>query len=161
MWEGFMSQDQIDYKAVRRRVEEGVQKQKRTTRAVFFAISTIFLFVFGVIAFGILSDAGLAGNEEVVGAMVMMGMAGFMGALFQLISLFLDTKSGEASMRDKLIARELGEEMLRMGLEDDMQQKQKRAMRLASDGELEEIVDNSAGDELIVDEEVPRQRRNE
>jgi hypothetical protein len=154
-----MSQDQIDYKAVRRRVEEGVEKQKRNTRATFLALSVFFMLMFSLIAFGILSEGNLTGNEDAIAAVVVTSIAGFMGSLFQFVSLFLDTKSGEASMREKLIARELGEEMLKMGSEDDVQQKEKRAMRLAADGELEEIVDNSASD-VIIDEEAPRRRRS-
>ncbi len=154
-----MSQDQIDYRAVRRRVEEGVKRQKMGARIVFFVVSLFMLILFSLIGWGMASAQGVLNNEDVVGAMVMLNMAGFMSVLFQFISLTMDSKFGEASIRERLTARELGEEMLRMGMEDDVQQKQKRAMRLAEDGELEEIVDESASD-VIVDEEPPRRRRS-
>jgi len=152
-----MAQNQIDYKAVNRRVEEGLKRRKTGARWVFFIVSLFMVILFSVIGFGIAASQGVLSNEDVTGAMVMLTMGGFMSVMFQFISLMLETKAGEANMRERLIARELGEEMLRMGLEEDVEQKRKRRMRLASDGELEEIVDDSASD-LIVDEEQPRQR---
>jgi hypothetical protein len=151
-----MSQDQIDYKAVRRRVEEGVKKRKMTTRIVFFVVSLCMLILFGFIGWGMANDAGILTNDDAVGAMVMFMMGGAMSVLFQFIGLSLETKAGEASIRERVMTRELGEEMLRLGMEDDGQQKRKRAMRLAEDGELEEIVEEESADVSLEDE--PRGR---
>ncbi|MFN8374849.1 MAG: hypothetical protein U0694_18460 [Anaerolineae bacterium] len=154
-----MAQDQIDYKAVRRRVEEGLKRRKTAARWVFFIVSLFMVILFSIIGFGIAASQGALNNEDVAGAMVMLAMGGFMSVMFQFISLILETKAGEANMRERLIARELGEEMLRMGTDEDVREKRKRVMRIASDGELEEIVDESPSD-VIIDEEQPRQRRS-
>ncbi|NWF71232.1 MAG: hypothetical protein HXY40_19295 [Chloroflexi bacterium] len=147
-----MAQDQIDYRAVLRRVEEGIKKQKTTTRAFFLASSFTLYTIFMLIGWGIAREAGVLVNEDAVSAMVMLSVAGFMSLLFQFISVMLETKAGEASIRERLIARELGEEMLRLGMEDEAQDKRKRVMRLSSDGELAEIVDESSADDFSAEE---------
>lgn len=154
-----MSQDQIDYKAVRRRVEEGVNRRKMTARVVFFVVSLFMLILFSIIGWSIAGASGVLNNEDAIGAMIMLNMAGAMSVMFQGISLTLETKAGVANIRERVMARELSEEMMRLGMEEDVEQKRKRSMRLAADGELEEIVDENTGD-VIIDEEPPRRRRS-
>jgi hypothetical protein len=136
-----MSQDQIDYKAVRRRVEEAVKQQKKVTRWIFFIVNLFMVTLFTIAGFGIANSQRILSNEDVVGALVMLATGSFMGVLFQFISLMLDTKAGEASIREKVVARELGQAMLNLGVDEDIETKRKRVMRLAEDGELEEIVE--------------------
>jgi hypothetical protein len=153
-----MSQEQIDYRAVRKRVEEGVKRQKQLTKIIFFVVSLCMLILFGFIGWGIAASEGILNNDDAAGALVMLTMGGAMSVLFQFIALTLDSKMGEASIRERLTARELGEEMLRLGMEEDFQQKRKRAMRLAEDGELEEIVEEEPVDSSLEDE--PRASRS-
>jgi len=145
----------LDYRAIRKRVEAGIAQQKFRTRMGFF-IGTLFSYiVFLIVGWGIfLSSGGAAasaslasGNSDspLVGAMIVLSMSGLMGLIFQGVSLALDTKSGEERIRERLVAREINREMLRMGL-DDVQEHEKRKgmMRLTDDGELEEVVDDTA-----------------
>jgi len=65
-----------------------------------------------------------------------------MGLIFQGVSLALDTKSGEERIRERLVAREINREMLKMGLDDvEEHEKRKGMMRLTLDGELEAVDD--------------------
>jgi len=140
-----MSQE-LDYRAIRRRVEAGVRTRKFRTRVTFLIVTCFIFVVFMAIGWGIfLSNGGAdvgGGDSPLIGAMIMASMTGFMGILFQAISLALDTKSGEESIREQLIAREINREMLAMGLDESLEDdKRKRSMRLSDDGELEAIED--------------------
>lgn len=134
--------DQIDYRAVRQRVEEGVQKQKKFARWTFLGVSTFLFMLFLIIAWGMYLGTGTAqfNDDPTTGAMIMLSVGWGTTILFQLVSLFFDTKIGEQSMRDRVITRELGRELLQMG-EDEMSEKRKHIMRLTDDGELEAAAD--------------------
>ncbi|MFN8374848.1 MAG: hypothetical protein U0694_18455 [Anaerolineae bacterium] len=152
-----MSQNQIDYKALRRRVEEGVKKEKNAARGVLFAISASILVMLIALGWGIAGDAGILRDDAGLAVVAILTIATFVSVLFHGITLSMDTRSGDASIRERLMKRELSEEMLRMGLDEDVEEKRKRTMRLSEDGELEEIVDESPSD-VVIDEEQPRQR---
>jgi hypothetical protein len=84
----------------------------------------------------------------------MLTVAGGMGVLFQFIALMVETKSGEASMRQRIVGRVMGEELLRLGMEEEdaPEEKEKRMMRLSDDGELEEV--EIIDDAMLTDEEI-------
>jgi hypothetical protein len=147
-----MSQEQIDYKSVRRRVEEGVKKEKNAARWVLFTFSVVITICLIAVGWGFAGSADLVRTDEGLVAIGFLTAASVISMLFQLFILSMDTKSGESSIRQRLMAQELSEEMLRLGAEDDVQQKQKRAMRLTEDGELEEIVEDEPADALLEDE---------
>jgi hypothetical protein len=70
----------------------------------------------------------------------MMMMGGVLGAMFQGIALALDTKSGEAQMRERATARALSSELMRLSQEAaEEADKPKREMRLSDDGELMDV----------------------
>ncbi len=145
----------LDYRAIRKRVEAGVSQQKFRTRRGFF-FGTLFTYaVFLIIGWAIFLSSGGAeasallasgrSSSPLVGAMIMLSMSGLMGLIFQGVSLALDTKRGEDSIRERLVAREINQEMLKMGLDDvEEHQKRKGMMRLTDDGELEEVVEEVA-----------------
>lgn len=146
----------LDYRAIRKRVEAGIIVQKKRTRVVMFAISTFMYVLFMIIGWGMFLTTGAQnlmsvgfvdkqGDSILVGAMIMLSMAGAMGLLFQFIALAIDSKRSEDRMRERLVAREINNEMLRMGLDEvEEHEKRKGMMRLTDDGELEEVVDESA-----------------
>ena len=145
---------ELDYRAIRTRVNEGLKKQKFRTRLALFIVSLITFIIFMAIGWGIFLSNGGADmqiinettgrmNSPLVGAMIIASMSGFMGALFQGIGLVLDTKAGEDSMRERLVAREIGKEMMQMGA-DEADEKRKHMMRLSDDGELQEVVEDEA-----------------
>jgi hypothetical protein len=151
----------LDYRAIRKRVEAGVQRQKRITRGTLLVVNLFLYILFLIIGWGIFfasgggeASAALASGRSdspLVGAMIMLSMSGFLGLMFQSIGFFLDTKAGEESMREKLVAREINREMLKMGLDDtEVSDKRKGMMRLTDDGELESLDDAVAVDEEVL-----------
>lgn len=157
----------LDYRAIRKRVEAGIIVQKKRTRAVMFAVSTFIYVLFMIIGWGMFLSTGAQdlmsvgfvdkqGDSILVGAMIMLSMAGAMGLLFQFIALAIDSKRSEDRMRERLVAREINNEMLRMGVDEvEEHEKRKGMMRLTDDGELEEVVDEAAE----INEEMPLKRQ--
>jgi hypothetical protein len=139
-----MSSNQIDYKAVGKQVEEEVLKQKRAVRVVFFVVSLLMVLIFGIVGWGMYSTVLDTISSDVAGilggALTMMMMGGVLGAMFQGIALALDTKSGEAQMRERATARALSSELMRLSQEAaEEADKPKREMRLSDDGELMDV----------------------
>jgi len=143
----------LDYRAIRKRVEAGIAEKKFRTRMGLFVGSLSMYIIFMIIGWGMFLTSGgqnvpivdAQGDSVLVGAMVMLTMAGFFSVLFQFISLSQDTKRGEERIRERLLAKEINREMLRMGLDDvEEHEKRKGMMRLTDDGELEELVDEAA-----------------
>lgn len=143
----------IDYRAIRKRVEEGVKRQKRITRTTLFVVNICLYILFLIIGWGIFLTDPASGQSDspLIGAMIMLSMAGFLSLLFQGIGLSLDTRLGEESMREKLVAREINREMLKMGLDEaDETDKRKGMMRLTDDGELETVDETAAAEEEVL-----------
>ncbi len=158
--------DRIDYRAVRRRVEEGVKRQKQLAGLILFGISLLMFVLFVILAFGLYAsgnsaagalvvDAGrVTTDNPVLSAMIMLGTGWFVTLIFQAITLFMNTKAGEEQIRDKVIGRELGRELLRLGVGDEEPlEKRKRMLRMADDGEVEEVLDEAS---LEMEEELIR-----
>ncbi len=152
----------LDYRAIRKRVEAGIVVQKKRTRTIMFAVSIFIYALFMIIGWGMFLSTGAQnmvapgfvdkqGDSLLVGAMIMLSMAGGMGLLFQFIALAIDSKASEDRMRERLVAREINNEMLRIGVDEvEEHEKRKGMMRLTDDGELEEVVDEQTeqADEL-------------
>ncbi len=149
--------DQIDYRAVRRRAEAALQKDKRTVRVVFLVITVVMYIVFMVMAWWMFINGGGAapglaeltnglgfdgGENSLTGAMVLMSVGWGMAVLYQFILMFIDTKAGARQMRERAYGRELARELETLGAaDDDPEVKRKRITRLTDDGELETIDD--------------------
>ena len=143
----------LDYRAIRKRVEAGVAQQKFRTRMGLFVVTLLLYILFMALGWGMfLLNGGqnvpivdAQGDSILVGSMVLLSMSGFFGVLFQFIALMTDTKRGEERIRERLVAKEINREMLRMGLDDvEEHEKRKGMMRLTDDGELEDVVDEEA-----------------
>lgn len=152
---------ELDYRAIRKRVEAGVQRQKRITRTTLFVVSLCLYILFMIIGWAIFlsfggaeaSAAAASGRSDspLIGAMIMLSVSGFLGVMFQAISLSLDTRLSEESIREKLVAREINREMLSMGMDEtEVSDKRKGMMRLTDDGELETLDDALAADEEVL-----------
>ncbi len=154
----------LDYRAIRKRVEAGVVQRKFRSRMALFAASFFIYALFMIIGWGMFLSSGgqniplvdSQGDSILVGAMTMLSMAGGLGLLFQFIALTLDSKRSEERFRERLVAQEINREMLKMGL-DEMEEHEKRKgmMRLTDDGELEEVVE----DEAVLHEDMPLKRQ--
>jgi len=139
----------LDYQAIQERVNAGILKRKTRTRLGFFfatLLSYMVLFVTGFSAF----------KNNPVAAMFLLAFAGFLGLIFQGLSLALDSKRWEELTRERLVTQEVNHEMLRVGLSNlDEPAKRKGMMRLTDDGELEEIVE----EQTAIDDTPPLQRQ--
>lgn len=139
---------ELDYKALRARVQTDLQRQKKITRWVLFGVSLMLYLLFLAMGWGFFLSSGVdltpdrfgtSQGELLTAGMILLSVVGGLSVMFQFISAMLDTKAGEAQMKERLMARAVAEEMLRLG-EDDEQEKAKRTMRLGDDGELEEVL---------------------
>ena len=153
----------LDYRAIRKRVEVGIAQQKFRNRMGLFVGSLLIYVVFLCIGWGVFLFNGgqnlpivdAQGNSVFISAMALITMAGFFGILFQFIALTMETKGGENRIREKLVAQEINREMLKMGLDDvEEHEKRKGMMRLTDDGELEEVTE-----EIDLNADVPLKRQ--
>lgn len=143
---------ELDYRALRKQVETDLKRQKNLTRWILFVVNLFLYLLFVAISWGMFIAAGgadltpnipgVSQSDPITGAMIMLTVAGGLGLMFQFITAMLDTRAGEASMRAKLMARLMSEEVMRLGEESDSEQeKAKRMMRLSDEGELEDIIE--------------------
>ena len=159
---------ELDYKALRRRAQADLQRQKMLTRWILFIVNLMLYVLFVFIAWGIFLSSGLAKftpnipgvsqQDPLTAAMILLTVVGGIGLLFQFISALIDTRIGEAKMREQVMGRLVAQEMLRLGEDDDTleHEKAKRVMRLTDEGELE---DETGEDEIVELEERPRAAR--
>jgi uncharacterized membrane protein len=143
--------DQIDYQAVRKDVEVQLDKRKRLSRLIFFITSLFMYVLFMLMGWDMASSANILASENTIGAMVMLSVAGFIGVLFQFISVMLDTKNAEDQLRKQLMGEALGAQILRIGSAAE-KAKPKREMTVSDDGELEPV----SMDELLDEQETAR-----
>jgi hypothetical protein len=140
----------IDYGAIRKRVQDGVKRQITLTRATFFVVNLVLFILFMILGWGMALSQYTPlnnGDDMVIGGMVLLSMTGFIGLLFNGISLVMETKAGQRQIRERLIAAEMGKALLNLDDEGE-EQKAKRTMALSDDGELVEVVE----DDLLTDE---------
>jgi len=143
-----MSQNDLDYRAIRQAVEAGLKRQKFRGRIGFLLGSVAMFIAFMVVAWIVFPSVDTTGSFSqdgfAVGSMIMLTMGWFASLMFQAASLYFDTKAGENQIRERLVAREINREMMRLG-EDGagFQEKAKRVMRLSDDGEIVEVVEDA------------------
>ncbi len=140
--------DPIDYRMVRRRVEEQVKKQKQLSNWLLFGLNVFLYVLFVLIACGIYLSGdghslstlfGSEGGDSAQSTIALFITGWLMSLIFHGVSVFLNTKMGEQQIRDKVIARELGRELLHLGPDEEPYEKRKRMMQLADDGEMREV----------------------
>jgi hypothetical protein len=149
---------ELDTRAIRQRIEVGVQKEKRKMRHVFFIISLVMFIAFSIVAWGMsglnpMDTANIPGissniSDPLTSAMIMLNVGWFAALLFQFASIVVDTRVGEQQIRDRVTGREMSKALLDLG-EDEaapIREKAKHMMRLSDDGELEAIVEPEAED---------------
>lgn len=149
----------VNSRELRERLEKRVGERKTAVRGVFLFVNLFMFILFNIIAWSMYSQnvVGIGNVSDLIGALVMLDAGWFCALLFQAISLFFDTKAGENSIRNQIIMREFGTDLLRMVEEQTgaEEEKPKRAMELTDDGELEEV----AGDILLTEDEARQHRR--
>lgn len=158
-----MSSNNLDYRKIRRKAEARLQRDKMGVRLVFFLVTCFMLVFFAIMAWGMFNSVSASlpadTTDTLTGAMIMLTMAGGVGALFHFISFMFDTKAGGQQMRERAYGRALNEEMMRLGEDEDSpREKVKHMMHLSADGELEEIVDDEAQEDFEPQTQRQKQR---
>lgn len=134
-----MSQD-IDYRRVRRYVDENLSKRKNRTQQVFFFVSLLMFILFNLIVW-IVFNLGQYG-ENAIGGGIMLSVGWGVSILYHFINLMLNTKVGEQQLRESLTLRGIQHEMARLGMADmselgEMEKpKRHETVQLSDDGEL-------------------------
>jgi hypothetical protein len=136
-----MSDQNLDYQAIRRSVEKNLSRQKWMYRFTFLAMHFIFfaatmIAVWGTVATDTQLREVLFNTES--GASVVVILPTIMWAfvfLFHVASIYFESKAGEKAIRDQLLIREVGKDILRKG--DESEAMLEKPKRLSSyDGEL-------------------------
>ena len=154
-----MSEQNLDYAAIRRNVEQGIQRQKAAYRMIFFLTHLIVFMVAMVGAWGtVLAHSQLRellfNGEPGAGAIILLPtiLWAFV-ILCHMAALYTESDAAEKAMREKLLMREVGEDILRQGLADEgaMEKPKRRApakhLRLSGDGELIPVDDDDEVEE--------------
>jgi hypothetical protein len=138
-----MSEQNLD--AIRSRVEQGLSRQKWNYRIAFFVAHVMFFVVAMLAVWGtVANDSQLRDilfNSESGAAIIVILPTILWTAvlLFHIASLYFETGAGEKAMREQLLMREVGKDILRYA---EMSEKPKRReleverTRLSDDGEL-------------------------
>ena len=163
---------ELDYRAIRERVDEKLKREMRLAKFVLFAVNLGLFAACMVMAWHLyLSNGGVppvweefinipgiarpAGNPA-TSALVMLTVGWIVALLIQGVSMILDTKLGQRQTRERIMGREVNKEIERLGLYTESQkEKAKHVMRLSDDGELEEVVE----DVEPLEEAIAKQRR--
>ncbi|HEX2908331.1 MAG TPA: hypothetical protein VHO69_15775 [Phototrophicaceae bacterium] len=149
-----MNDDQLDYTAIRRRVEIELQQGRRRSQVILFAVNCFLFALFMIIAWGILpNEVGFSITEDAVDVMVMMAVGWLLALVMHGLTVFVVGSPGwMEKYRKRLSAREI--EYARLGVDDVLQEndyvKAKRAPRdklqLSDEGELLDIVEADEAD---------------
>jgi hypothetical protein len=146
--------DQINYDELRTKVEAGVQRQKKFARYTFFGVNLLIFMIFLVISAVIAEGneaitAAFTANEDLAVLLMLPYLGWVMAIMFQGFSLIIDSGVTDKQIRGQIIAREFGEEMLKIG--EQQAEKAKRnleeddadggEMVIGDDGELKYIDD--------------------
>jgi hypothetical protein len=136
-----MSEQNLD--AIRSRVEQGLSRQKWNYRIAFFVAHVMFFVVAMVAVWGTVANnsqlRGILFNSESGAAIIVLVPTILWAAvlLFHIASLYFETRAGEKAIREQLLMREVGKDILRYA---EMSEKPKRRegerARLSDDGEL-------------------------
>src|SRR5262245_11860169 len=119
-----MPDQNLDYATIRRNIDQSLQRQKWMYRFIFFGMHVLFfvvsmLFVSGTVLPNAQLRAALFDNGSAASVIVILPtILWAVVLLFHLASLYTESGEAEKAMREKLLMREVGEEILRKGLAD-------------------------------------------
>jgi hypothetical protein len=145
-----MSHQNLDYVAIRRKVDKAVKNQKSVYRYIFFGMHLFFYLVTMLAIWGTVSASEqlrnvLFNNAPLTAIVVILPTALWsLMILCHMAALYIETDTAEKALREKLLMSEIGEDILRKGLLDASQnEKPKRGafsdaakILLSDEGEL-------------------------
>jgi hypothetical protein len=152
-----MPNNQLDYPAIRRRVEIELQQDRRRTQIVLFAINCFLFALFMIIAWAVMpNEVSFFITEDAKDIMVMMAVGWMLALVIHALTVFvIGSQRWTDKHRKRLMAREI--EYAMMGVDDALLEeadvKAKRTpnskLRLSDEGELLDIVEDEAADDPI------------
>jgi hypothetical protein len=123
--EATMSNQDLDYAVIRRNVEKRLQSQKWMYRILFFVMHMLFftatmIAIWGTVATDSQLRDILFNNESSASLIVILPTILWAAViLFHLASLYFESSAGEKAFRQQLLMREVGEDILRQGHDDE------------------------------------------
>jgi hypothetical protein len=120
-----MSEQNLDYAAIRRNVDKRLSRQKWLYRIVFLVMHILFYLVTMLLVWNEVGSnvqlSSLLFSEESSALLVVLLPSIMWGTaiLFHIASIFFETRTGEKAMRNQLLMREVGENIMRTGETDD------------------------------------------
>ncbi|GIL14493.1 MAG: hypothetical protein BroJett038_32130 [Chloroflexota bacterium] len=150
-----MYNDQLDYAAIRRRVEAELQQKRRRGQIALFAVNCMIFFIFMLLTWVLIpsTSSNFMLRDDMLAAIMMLSVGWATGLFLHGLSAFaIGSKSWNDQQRKTLMVREI--EYARLGLDDMMPdeappiEKAKRGrLHLSNEGELLDIVDDEWSDE--------------
>jgi hypothetical protein len=154
-----MRDNQLDYAAIRRRVEVELQQERRRGQIALFAVNCMIFFVFMMVTWVLVpsTSSNFMLTDDVLAAIIMLSVGWATGLFLHGLSAFaIGSKNWNDRRRKTLMVREI--EYARLGLDDMMLddaapvEKAKRGrLHLSNEGELLDIVDDEWSDEAPPD----------
>jgi hypothetical protein len=142
-----MFDNQLDYRAIQRRAEAQLKRQKFRTHISLFAVNLSLFLAFFLSGWGNIGGRGLYPEQFFV-SMLFLSVGWFTGLVLHGASTWMVLR-GERNLREQAVAREIAREMERLGLDEPdsprWREKSKRSARLSDDdGEWLEYPDEDA-----------------
>lgn len=159
-----MQSDDLDYAAIRRRVEVELQQDRRREQTILFAVN-VFLFCFFMLLAWIIFPNTISSVVNVTSAdyfssitaaynawsvKVVLSIGWIMGLLLHGLAVYrIGSKGWTDRYRRRLLAREI--EYARLGIDEDLldestlvEKTKRRRLESSEDGELIEILDEES-----------------
>lgn len=152
-----MLNDNLDYAAIRRRVEAELQQDRRRGQIALFAVNAFIFGLFMLLTWFLVpaTSPNTTASDDVLAAMILLSIGWTLGLILHAITaLGIGSKSWIDRHRRRLLAREI--EYARLGIDEALLgesmlvEKAKRGGRwqLSDEGELLDIIDDRyAGEE--------------
>lgn len=143
-----MHNDDLDYAAIRRRVDAELQQERRRGQMVLFLVNGLIFFIFMVVTWVLVpyTSTNFALTDDMLAAMMMLSVGWATGLLLHGLSAFIYSSNRWSDRhRKQAMVREI--EYARLGLDDDLldeplEKAKHGQLRLSDEGELLDIVDD-------------------
>jgi hypothetical protein len=154
-----MSDQNLDLAAIRGKVEKGLMRQKWIYRITFFLVHLLFYVLAMVGVWGTVSadaqvrDALFTSGSGMTIIVILPTILWTAVLLFHVASLFVESGVGQKAVRERLLMREVGEDILRKALvEEGLAEKPKRRAQALED---RPVILSDDGELVAVDETEP------
>ena len=147
-----MPNDNLDYAALRRRVEAEVQRERQRGQKALFLVNAGIFILFLLLAWLLIpnTSTNFYASDDTFGMMIMLSVGWATGLFMHGLSAFaIGSPDWMKRHRRRIMAREI--EYARLGLDDDellddvpLEKAKRGELRLSDEGEVLDIVDEYA-----------------